>query len=259
MRSGPIAVFADVHGNAWALEAVLEDARTHGVEQFVDLGDCVGGPLAAPETADRLMSLGAVTVRGNHDRAVVDGDVSPSAAVARSELDERQLSWLAALPATAWMADGVFACHGSPDDDTVYLLEEATSTGVRPRSPRDVHDLLGAEAAQAQIILCGHTHLPRVLPLANGPQVVNPGSVGLPAYDDDSPYRHVMESGSPHARYALLHPRAGRWRAELRAVDYAWEHAAAAARAHGREDWAVALETGLALPTVTRGASSTGS
>ena len=40
---------------------------------------------------------------------------------------------------------------------------------------------------------------------------------------------------------------------ELRTVVYPWHQAAAAARAHDREDWAVALETGLALPTITRG------
>jgi hypothetical protein len=62
-----------------------------------------------------------------------------------------------------------------------------------------------------------------------------------------------MESGSPHARYGLLHRRDDAWDVELRTVAYAWHEAAAAARARGREDWAVALETGLALPTFARG------
>jgi putative phosphoesterase len=252
VSSETIAVVADVHGNTWALDAVLEDARAQGVDRFVDLGDCVAGPLEPARTADRLMSLGALTVRGNNDRAVVDGDTAPSAAVARSELDERHLEWLAALPATAWVAGQVFACHGTPDDDTTYLLEEVTACGIRRRSPRDVEALLGSAADGAQVILCGHTHLARVLPLSRGAQVVNPGSVGLPAYDDDLPHPHVMESGSPHARYVLLRARDGRWSAEFRTLAYAWDEAAAAARARGREDWAVALETGLALPTLTQ-------
>lgn len=38
--AGPIAVPADVHGNRWAPEAVLAEARSTGAHRFVDLGDC---------------------------------------------------------------------------------------------------------------------------------------------------------------------------------------------------------------------------
>jgi len=34
--------------------------------------------------------------------------------------------------------------------------------------------------------------------------IINPGSVGLPAYEDPSPPAHVSESGSPAANYAVL-------------------------------------------------------
>ena len=37
----------------------------------------------------------------------------------------------------------------------------------------------------------------------DGRIVLNPGSVGLPAYDDDHIAFHVHQTGSPHARYAL--------------------------------------------------------
>jgi len=246
----PLAVLADVHGNRWALEAVLEDADRAGVQRFIDLGDCVAGPLDPSGTARRLMALDAVTVLGNHDRAVLEGDPSPSAAFARAQLDGVQLDWLAALPKTAQLDGDVLACHGSPADDTFYLLEEVVPEGVRRRDPANVRALL--ENIPAHLVLCGHTHLARMLPVAPDKLVVNPGSVGCPAYDHDVPHPHVMESGSPHARYGLLHPRRGVWEVELRTVGYRWHEAAATARAHGREDWAVALETGLALPTVTR-------
>jgi hypothetical protein len=39
--------------------------------------------------------------------------------------------------------------------------------------------------------------------LDDGRLVVNPGSVGLQAYDDDHGHPHVMENGTPHARYAI--------------------------------------------------------
>jgi len=248
---GPLAVLADVHGNRWALEAVLEDADSAGAQHFIDLGDCVAGPLDPCGTARRLMALAAVTVLGNHDRAVLEGDPSPSAAFARERLDGVQLDWLAGLPPTAQFDGDVFACHGGPADDTFYLLEEVVDDGVRRRDPASVRALL--DDISAQLVLCGHTHLPRVLPLAADKVVANPGSVGCPAYDHDAPYPHVMESGSPHARYALLRRRGDTWEVELRTVVYPWHEAAAAARAHDREDWAVALETGLALPTIARG------
>ena len=252
---GVIAVLADVHGNRWALEAVLADARAAGAARFADLGDCVMGPLAPRGSAERLMDLGAITVSGNGDRAVAQDPALPAGAgatYARAQLTSEQLAWQAALPATAWVTNGVLACHGSPTDDSCYLLEEVRPDGhVTRRAPSAVRALLGD--LRADIVLCGHTHLPRVLPLADGTTVVNPGSVGLPAYDHDVPVAHVMESGSPLARYALLHRTPTGWAPELRAIPYPWAAAAAAARERGREDWAVPLETGITLQTSRAG------
>lgn len=255
-----LAVIADVHGNSWALDAVVADARAAGAARFLDLGDCVSGPLDPRGTAERLIALGALTIRGNHDRLLAAGRrdgtaLGASDAFAREQLTDAQLDWLAALPAQlppGDALDGLLLCHGAPGDDEGYLLEEVTPAGLRNRSPAAVRELLGA-AVSAPLVLCGHTHLQRLLPLPGGTVVVNPGSVGLPAYDSTAPHPHVAESGSPHARYALLHARPqGGWTAELRCVGYPWDEAAAAARSNGREDWAVALATGLALPTLSR-------
>ncbi|WP_198597751.1 hypothetical protein [Blastococcus atacamensis] len=65
-----------------------------------------------------------------------------------------------------------------------------------------------------------------------------------PAYTDDSPHPHVMEAGTPHARYAIADDADGTWRHEFRAVDYDWESAAGTAEANGRADVAQALRTG---------------
>src|SRR5450830_327344 len=102
-----------------------------------------------------------------------------------------------------------------------------------------------AGKAQAALILCGHTHMPRKVALPDGRLIVNPGSVGLQAYDDDHLYPHVMENGTPHARYAILERSAqGDWSAHFHAVEYDWEAAAQLALANGRPDWAVPLRTG---------------
>jgi diadenosine tetraphosphatase ApaH/serine/threonine PP2A family protein phosphatase len=94
------------------------------------------------------------------------------------------------------------------------------------------------------LILCGHTHMPRCERLADGRMVVNPGSVGLQAFDDTHPHPHIIETGSPHARYALLTRQAGGWGVKLRRVAYEHEAAAAQAERNGRPDWADALRTG---------------
>jgi hypothetical protein len=80
--------------------------------------------------------------------------------------------------------------------------------------------------------------------LDDGRLIVNPGSVGLPAYEDDHPHAHVVEVGSPHARYAVIAQVRGRWSAEFILVDYDWEAAASAAEVLGRSDWGRALRTG---------------
>jgi hypothetical protein len=74
--------------------------------------------------------------------------------------------------------------------------------------------------------------------------IINPGSVGLPAYEDINPQYHVMETGSHHARYAILEYKNGRWQAELIAVDYDYQQAAAQAGKNGRLDWEYSLQTG---------------
>ncbi len=69
------------------------------------------------------------------------------------------------------------------------------------------------------MIVCGHTHIPRLVRLANGQTIVNPGSVGVAAYSDDAPVPHAMENYSPDASYAILEKTAG-WDVTFRKVPY---------------------------------------
>jgi predicted phosphodiesterase len=101
-----------------------------------------------------------------------------------------------------------------------------------------------AAGYSASLIVCGHTHLPRTMRLADGRTVMNPGSVGLQAYPAKWPYSHTMEAGSPHARYAIAERTNQDWRVEFMTVAYDWENAARGAEANGRADWAVGLRTG---------------
>ncbi|MBI2333999.1 MAG: metallophosphoesterase, partial [Chloroflexi bacterium] len=75
--------------------------------------------------------------------------------------------------------------------------------------------------------------------------IINPGSVGLPAYEDETPEHHVMETGSHHARYAILEYKNDDWQVELITVAYDHQQAAKQARKNGRPDWEYALQTGF--------------
>ncbi|TIV62876.1 MAG: metallophosphoesterase family protein, partial [Mesorhizobium sp.] len=78
-----------------------------------------------------------------------------------------------------------------------------------------------------RIALCGHSHRSELIRIPGGPVVFNPGSVGCPAYSDDTPPAHVSEQGSPHARYGIVELDAAYRpdRFEEIAVDYDYEAA----------------------------------
>jgi len=243
-----IGVIADIHGNLRALEAVQADLKTYSPDVVVNLGDHVSGPLDADATADLLMTTGWVHIRGNHDRQLLDrpfDEMGASDRAAYEQLTPGNLEWLRRLPASVRLESDVFLCHGSPGDDLRYLLEEVTPHGVSLASVSGIAAWLGDE--RAGLVLCGHSHIPRVVSLAGGVQIVNPGSVGLQAYDDTAPFPHYMETGSPHARYAILDRDRGGWKVQLIAVEYDWYAAAVVAREAQRPEWAYALENGYAL------------
>lgn len=240
-----IAAISDIHGNLGALEAVFDDIREQGADLVVNLGDILSGALYPAQTADRLMPLGLPTIRGNHERQVLRGDparMGASDRYAHDCLSDEHKAWMRALPPELRIDDDVLLVQGIPGDDLAYFLETVTPDGCRPATRDEVEQRAGD--TRATLILCGHTHIQRAVRLDDGRLIVNPGSVGLQAYEDDRPFPHRMEMGSPHARYALVTQTGAGWQAEWRAVAYAWDEAAATAAAHGRADWARALRSG---------------
>lgn len=248
-----LAVIADIHGNVLALDAVLADIAARGITRTINLGDCVSGPLWPKETAERLIGLGLPTVRGNHDRWVATGDPGTmyfSDRFARDSLDAAAVGWLRDLPMTLdFEIEGlaIRAFHATPADDNTYLMEQATGGRLVPSSAADIGRRLGATGAN--LVLCGHSHLPRLLTLADpAVTILNPGSVGQPAYSDPTPPEpHVSEAGSPHARYGIVTIERGMLLSvEMVAVPYDWAKAATRAASLGRDEWARGLATGFA-------------
>ncbi|PWB71888.1 YfcE family phosphodiesterase [candidate division GN15 bacterium] len=243
-----LAGVSDIHGNLPALEAVLADIERRGISRIVNLGDSLYGPIDPAHTADLLIRLKWPTVRGNEDRILLfppsDTSDSPSLEYTVQSLSGDHVIWLASLAMTAEAFDFCYMFHGSPERDDRYFLSEVTPHGIAARSVETLED--ETAGIYQPIILCGHDHTPRICHLPDNRLIVNPGSVGLQAYTDHSPYPHVIQTGSPHARYAIIENTGGNWSAEIIPVEYDWNRAADLAAAHGRPDWAIWLKTGIA-------------
>jgi diadenosine tetraphosphatase ApaH/serine/threonine PP2A family protein phosphatase len=204
-----IAVLSDIHSNLPALDAVL--AAAGDVDAIWHLGDVVGYGPDPDGVVERLQSIGAIGVRGNHDAAAAGGSeidwFNPDARRAmewtRAAMSRDTVDWLAALPERATL-HGCALVHGSPREP---IWEYITSPEVARENLAVLTSPIG---------LHGHTHVPvawleegrRVELLRAAPEdtlelrgrraLVNPGSVGQP------------RDGDPTASYLILDPEAGR-------------------------------------------------
>jgi len=217
-----IALMADVHSNAPALEAVVSDARAAGATHFVCAGDITGFGPSAQACVDTVRAICQVVVRGNHDNALsegVDCGCHPALShlaraaekVARSQLGTLEAAWLRRLPLEESLylsGRQLYAVHGSPMDPL---------HGCVAPSPKVEQVRREFMAVDADFVVLGHTHRQLVLPsvLETG-VLVNPGSVGFPT------------DGDPRAAYALLDFASGSVHA--RHVDYDVDRAVADAR-----------------------------
>jgi predicted phosphodiesterase len=138
--------------------------------------------------------------------------------------------------------DQVFLCHGTPRSDVEAFLDSIDGDHTRPATAEEIAGR--CVNSISRVIACGHTHIPRTVTNARGQLLVNPGSVGLQAYEDDHPHRYYVENGDAYARYATLEQRGGQWHAQIHPVPYDFESMARLAEKNGRPGWARALRTG---------------
>jgi predicted phosphodiesterase len=222
-----LALLYDVHGNVIALEAVLEDARTAGVDRYLLGGDyALFGPQPA-ETTDVLHQLpNATWIRGNVDRwcafpdqAGADELLQRAIGDCRNAMGVGAVSELGALPEQV-VLDGTRYCHASPVSDLESFMPE----------PGDEDDRLLAVSSERRVVF-GHTHLQFRRVRDDGVELINPGSVGMPLdADTRAAYALVSEDGS----------------VELRRVPYDHERSAAAlGERFGNVAWAARSERRL--------------
>ncbi len=179
-----VAVICDIHGNLTALDAVLAEMRRDRVDTVVVAGDVLPGPEGLP-SLERLLALDLPTmfIAGNGDREVLtrlrgsDPETLPPAVRETLRWNAAQLGArfepvLAGWPPTCRLAvDGVgdvLVCHATPRNDMDIFTRVTPEALVLP----------AFAGVAADLVVCGHTHMPFDRRL--GPfRVVNPGSVGM--------------------------------------------------------------------------------
>ncbi|MBN2460865.1 MAG: metallophosphoesterase family protein [Candidatus Cloacimonetes bacterium] len=239
-----LALLSDIHGNIPALQAVVADLHRRDISEVINLGDHVSGPLWPRETVQYLMKTNWIHISGNHDRQLVKDDpqkLGLSDLYAFTNIATAELKWLSGLPAQQKIGNDITAFHGSPRDDQEYLLETISNGKIHLSLKKEIITKLNG--ISSKIFLCGHSHTPRCIKI-DETTIINPGSVGLQGYIDDGDNPHIVEIGSPHARYAIIEMAGEEITIEFIALQYDWGKAAAKAQEAGRKEWMNALYTG---------------
>ena len=206
------ALISDIHANFEALQAVLADIDSQGVQEIFCLGDIVGYGPNPVECLDQVVARCRVTILGNHDQATLfdpDG-FNPVALQAiywtRDQLEtigdepsrDRRWDFIGELPRRHDDGDFLFV-HGSPREPTnEYVF------------PEDIYDQRKMDALFGRIekySFQGHTHMPGIFTqdgdfiapdecdyvyrFTDVKTMVNVGSVGQPR-DGDSRACYVI-------------------------------------------------------------------
>jgi putative phosphoesterase len=193
-----IAVVSDIHANLTALDAVIADLQTVGVDLVVHGGDLMFGGTRPAEVIDRIRNLNWPGVFGNTDEVIWNpGLVAEKIAGDRLQrmrealltypiphtlaaIGDERLAWLRSLP-LRWSAHNLTVVHAGPDDAWQSVLASATDEELTRAFGR---------LATARLVY-GHIHVPYVRRLTDL-TVINAGAVSL-SFDDD-----------PRASYAIL-------------------------------------------------------
>jgi predicted phosphodiesterase len=222
-----ITVFGDIHGNLPALEAVWAEMDRRRLDRRYCLGDLVGYGVQPNEVVHFIRSYDVPTLMGNYDEGVGHDSDDCGCAYRTPEaqaLGEQSITWsnahvtaenkayLRSLPMTmTLMLDKlrVTLVHGSPRRINEYLYEDRPESSIAR-----LFDLIGAD-----VIVCGHTHIPYDRALPDGRRLINAGSVGKPKDHD------------PRAGFVVLTVEGKELQVDFVRVEYDIEKAAQAIEA----------------------------
>lgn len=209
-----IAVISDIHGNMQALEAVLADIKTENCEKIFCLGDLA---MAGPEpsrTVNKIKDLSEssdfILIQGNTDEMVSKfsqdvlntlkdlNETMANAYVADCEqLSDADKSFLASLDKTKEIeifGVKILLVHGSPRRNNENIFPDLPIT--------EVEEMI--KGVTANLILCGHTHMPCGYQTNTNQTVVNVGSVGRP-FSEDPKSCYLIINISQDSKFVVYH------------------------------------------------------
>jgi predicted phosphodiesterase len=228
-----IGLIADIHGNLFALEAVLAELAAERIDRLVCLGDMAALGPHPSEVIARLRGLDCPSALGNVDAwllgdTAADQSNEPLAAWAFAQLSDADRAYLRACPMTLDIpldaGTTLLACHGSPRS-----YYEVIAAGTPPA------DLLAMiHEPRPALVAGGHTHR-QLVRRDRDTMFINPGSVGLPGVGPTHPLLELNRDIS-WAEYAVIDAHDGRLSVELRRIPLDLARMFADARASAMPD-----------------------
>jgi putative phosphoesterase len=176
-----VGVISDIHGNHYAVEAVLKIAKQEGIEKLLVLGDIVGYYYHPEIVLDMLSAWDYEIIKGNHEVILQDlkeNKIDPEVVKekygrgheqALKNIDSETQEWLFSLPVQKTIIiDSVSfqLNHGSPSSINEYIYPNAC-----------MEQLQKCDSTEHDFVLIGHSHYSFSFRCANS-TLINCGSVG---------------------------------------------------------------------------------
>lgn len=210
-----IAVISDIHGNMEALEAVLNDIEKEKCSKIFCLGDIA---MAGPEPVETIHRIHALSQ--SKDFHIIQGNTDKMLSVFSFDTYNKILETNAVM-ASAYLADSKIIS----DEDKEFLRnlpvqEEIELFGIKillvhgspRRNDENIYPNMTVEEIEeiiknttANIIFCGHTHMPCGYQTNTEQTVVNTGSIGRPFSEEPKSCYAIMEINEQEATYTVKH------------------------------------------------------
>ncbi|MCM3665245.1 YfcE family phosphodiesterase [Mesobacillus subterraneus] len=207
-----IAFISDIHGNATALEAVLEDIKERNVDNVYVLGDICYRGTEPRRSVELVRKLNTAVIKGNADewivRGIQKGEVpDPALEIMNKErgytlsrMDRESVDYLYNLPSELKIEiEGIkiHAYHATPN--SLFDVVSSDESEEKLMKTQIVQD--------ADLYVYAHIHKPYIRYL-KGKCIINTGSVGLP-FD-----------GLNKASYAVVEVNSGNFHTSIIRVEY---------------------------------------
>lgn len=201
MRYG---IFADVHSNLEALEAVIDAYKKEAIDKYLCAGDVVGYAADPRECVEQVKALATVAVAGNHDWASVN-------------LFATDYFNLFARQAISWTAHNL-------DEQSRYFLErlglvykneDLTMVHGTLDNPQDFNYLTGDDIVagsfallRTQACFVGHTHVAEIFIQDKDNRIYHQGGNNIDIKEENKYIINVgsvgqPRDGSPQAAYCI--------------------------------------------------------